>query len=246
MERNLFVAVSMAALYLAATPICSADIFVTDVGLHVDHNANIAASEGAIGSSIAVGDPLSTNPGNANNLATYNNLVTLTGLDLDGIGGNNDSFSFTINAAGAANDNSLLNNDGDANTGGLGVNGGSNTALDSPGESITFSAADIAVTADDPNISVVFAGFTGLLVSTDLGGNDYSVNGTNHSVVDLDLSATPVSGDMTVAYARAGTYRIRGVDVQFTVVSAVPEPNSASLVGLAVLGLVARRRRKQV
>ena len=105
----------------------------------------------------------------------------------------------------------------------------------------------------DGNIAV-FDGFTGInpIDFNDLGSIDLAVGGalTGQTIVatpggsgDIDLTSLGNSAQLFLTSDTGnGNIRLRDLDLQFSTI-AVPEPSTFSLFGLAVVGLISRRRR---
>lgn len=166
-------------------------------------------------------------------------------LDLDGDGSANDTVLFTLRGTGTNGATPSAFNQG-TDTGFGNLNG------------IEFSVVNVSGTTTDSGDSIVFDGFTGAALGVGGGTastNTVDINGTTASAtlpgggfafltdeVDFALTST-VTFDNSTRSAATGTVVARHFDLQFSTVSAIPEPSSLAVLGL-LGGLVALRRRK--
>lgn len=171
---------------------------------------------------------------------------TVTGLDLDGIGGTDDSIVVTI-AIDALGGNFNIN------SGNIGIDGAADASnrIDTLGQGVTFSLSGINVTLGNGGAtSHTFDKFT-RVEFTLYGVNDrYEIIGTgstdtasgNANPSDEVTFDTP-SESFTVKYATGGDgFRVRAIDFSVTV-DVIPEPSSSALLGLGGLALILRRRK---
>ncbi|MGD0461236.1 MAG: PEP-CTERM sorting domain-containing protein [Tepidisphaeraceae bacterium] len=105
------------------------------------------------------------------------------------------------------------------------------------GSDYVFSPANNFYGATTPNISVSIPG---------VGGSDFAVQLVSVKPVATDSNYSSTNGDGNYASAAGGDYNNSSGNWSFNNITisgtAVPEPASASLLGLAGLGLLRRRR----
>lgn len=179
---------------------------------------------------------------------------TVGGLNLDGSGGNNDSFVVTLTVTtDGQNIQTLVNGAPEPRNAGWLSSGGNAAAgntLNTDGEYIQFDFASLIVNLNGgtDNGFGVFDGFTAVRIGAFQTGEIARVNGimvnfdTEGPIVDL----TPGGLDSSVqisfdsASGSLGTYRPDNFGLQ---VSIIPEPSSVALLGLGCVALLSRRRK---
>lgn len=176
-----------------------------------------------------------------------NLAYTVGGLDLDGSGGNNDSFVVTLVVSTDGQNIRTLDNGSEPRNAGWLSSGG--TTLNADGEFIQFDFLSLSVNLNGGtgNGSGSFDGFTAARVGAFGAGDIARVNGTNvingtdSALVDL----TPEGLDSNLRFSfetaagTAGTYRPDHFSIQLSV---VPEPSSITLLGLSSFLLLRRRK----
>ena len=182
--------------------------------------------------------------------------VTYTNLDFDGDGSANDTVTFTVQWTSPDTGMRLFGQGADEGFGDLGET--------------TVSILNVMGSTTDSGDSIVFDGFLG--VGTASGSGSSSAPANSNRAIDVNgitsnldfqgagngfvftqdqidfgsLASTIVTSNQGVAdagRAGAGSLVLRNYDLQFSSVTAIPEPTSLAVVGL--LGsLIAIRRRK--
>ena len=175
----------------------------------------------------------------------------ISGLDIIGDSTANDTAQITLLIASNSGDLNLKGGTG-SNPGYFGIDGNGAGGISSTSEQITFEfVSGVATLGDGGTATVDFLGFNqarfdglgadgenAVLGGTDMDGSivsntvfsntsSFSVSSGANSVTGLD------DGNFRTAYR--ARFRFQG--------TAVPEPSSALLLGVATLGLVLRRRR---
>lgn len=172
--------------------------------------------------------------------------VTWSGLNLDGIGGANDSITFDYIVT-TSRDNFATTLDTRAGTAGWGVDGYNIATTD---DLFRLSLANVAV-SDDAGGSIVFDGFSQMNVRVNTLGTDMSVNVNGGTAVDIVNAAVgdfyAINFDLnTVATLGVpsftdGNVRFTASDLQFSYT--IPEPATMGLVAAMGGGLLFIRRR---
>ncbi len=126
--------------------------------------------------------------------------------------------------------------------------------LDLAGESITFSLSDYSVTLGSgaPQTATIdFLGFTGFVLKGFFDPDRYSLSGTAEDRLSSDTVLVPLIRPLASPWVASGDgpgkgFRIGVVSARFeaSVPVTIPEPSSAGLVCLGVIGWFARRRRR--
>lgn len=173
---------------------------------------------------------------------------TVGGLDLDGVGGANDSFvlSFTVTASSGGIGTPGFSvtdvpDDEPLNQGYLNLNTGGN--INESGEFIEFAFSSLSVNLNGGtgNGSGTFDGFAGVTLLNTTGTTNAKINGVNQpagtSVVDLTPGG--LDAGLRMEDGGAGRFYAGTWDVQVTV---VPEPSSLALLSLGGLCVLRRRR----
>lgn len=175
---------------------------------------------------------------------------TVTGLNIDGVGGFNDSFviNFTVSTDGQ---NLQTNWSGTEPQNAGWLSSGGNT-LNSNGELVQFDFSSISVNLNGGSDNGVgsWLGFTGGSIGAFAAGEIAIVNGNLHEFdVDgnpFDLTAGGNDNNLQVLRdtnaGASGSYRPESWSFQVEV-NVVPEPSSAALLGLGGLALILRRRK---
>lgn len=188
-----------------------------------------------------------------NSTSPQNMVITVSALNIDGSGGDNDSVTLTFTAT---TDGQNIQTSGTAAAGWLSSGG---TTLNADGEFVQMSFTSMSVdlnggTGNGNGISgESFTGFTALdLGSWGAGHLAYVV--LDSGTVQVD-QASNASGDVTFAASQsvrttfdtsqttpsAGSYRPTNYDFDFEV-NLVPEPSTALLGAFGLLALLRRRR----
>jgi len=165
--------------------------------------------------------------------------ITISDLDIDGTGGNDDSISIQFSISGAV---SLLSS-------GYVLNAGDELTFDITSYSLTLGNGATNYSIDEDGYTLVQTnnGNATTITSSDVGFT--SVNTAANTVQSLTEDAG-IDGlsqfVITSTQAANGTTsnnRVRTVSAEFRV--AIPEPSTAALfAGIAALGFIAMRRRK--
>lgn len=183
-------------------------------------------------------------PGNGNHAgftsadpATFSSAASGDGA-LSGVawseGGANGTLDFIITATSTGADDGNIVRGG---AGAFGVSGGINTLLDFD-EVIELTFTYTVASGDTPT-SVLFNGIAiGNSGAADTATvNTESVAGVSSGTGATYQALTNTASTLTVSVA-SGDFSINGVQLEV-----IPEPTSSALLGLGVLGLIARRRR---
>ncbi|SHJ70637.1 PEP-CTERM protein-sorting domain-containing protein/MYXO-CTERM domain-containing protein [Rubritalea squalenifaciens DSM 18772] len=208
-----------------------------------------AVSSGSISSIVGSVDSDSVADGPGPQTLTY----TIDGLDIDGIGGTNDQLvvSVVLSTGDAGHEletNQAAGGNWIAVDSLINTNSAQTNYIDQTNEVLIFSlgSATANLNGGSDNGTVNFIGFTGGQVLNYDGGT-ISINGSSFGNTDIDGSQefTLGSASSTLSYGFTSgdeDYRVEMGTLEFDV-TAVPEPSSTSLLGLAGLGLILRRRR---
>ena len=186
-------------------------------------------------------------------IAPPQNLVyTISGLNLDGIGGANDSvqLNFTATTDGQ-NIFARLTAAGWLSSGGSTLNG--NGAVPGADEFLTMTFTSMDITADDmTGVSGSFLGFTSVQMGSWGGSHTSVVNGVTYGSVDgvenknIDLTTDGNSlNDLSVTTAfvdgiSAGSFRPEKYDFQIEV---IPEPATLGMVAVCGGAILFIRRK---
>lgn len=186
-------------------------------------------------------------------LASSTFTITLSNLDLDGVGAADDTASFTFGIAATGGSPNEIDDNGSQ----WGVSGNGAGRLNGP-ETLTFSFDGSSITLGNGSTYtglVEFIGFNGIdfnQFTNDGSAPDDSASlafgGGLPSATLTDASNTfgADSGDMTIGVASADSpndgFKVQSLRVRFGL-EQIPEPSSSMLVALSGLSLVLRRRR---
>ena len=184
-------------------------------------------------------------------LSNTNNATlgyTVTGLDLDGIGGNNDEVDINFlvsSSSGNINTRPLSGGTGPE----LATTDGANGSWlngDSSNLEITFSDITANLNGGSNNGWAEFNGFYELNLSNwTSAGEEVNINGVLNTFDGGDTNPFAISGntlaiDLEPDGESTTQFRLRNWSFSF---SAVPEPSSTALLGLGGLALMLRRKR---
>ncbi|BDS05829.1 hypothetical protein NT6N_08690 [Oceaniferula spumae] len=218
--------------------------------------SNTAGASAAAGGSAAV----SISPASFDGSATGQYTISVTGLDVDGVGGTDDSLSLLVNVTPAGG--TIRDSAGD-----LGVNGAGAGRISGTGETLTFSfvSGSTVLGSPAPNTvgTFVFEGFNAVQLSQMTADDDTSTTGDvgfyqlgagpqTNITDDANTTFANSTDDLTVGYISGydGTnqgndgFFINDIQLRVTAdFAVVPEPSSAALLGLGGLALVLRRRK---
>lgn len=175
-------------------------------------------------------------------------IWSITGLDLDGVGGNNDGFTVALTVTNHGElFRTIWSGTEPQNSGWLSSGG---TTLNANGEfiSFTFSSLSINLNGGTGNGAGTFDGFSSARVGSFGAGENAVVNGTAYAFDvygnDIDLMAGGPDAQLNYTYSTAdgatGNWRPEAWGIQ---ISVVPEPSGSALIGLTGLGFILRRRR---
>jgi len=173
---------------------------------------------------------------------------TISDLNLDGIGGNDDTVTFNLKLWGTSNGNVATSID--AAYGAWGVNG---SRVDA-GETLKFTmgaapTVTLGAGATDPAPTVTFNQFTNFqglnLATTEVfditgttGSDQTGITGNGNYT---EFTLTQPEDEFTLATTTGGI-RWKNIQTSLTI-NTVPEPSSAALLGLGGLALILRRRK---
>ncbi|SHK42509.1 PEP-CTERM protein-sorting domain-containing protein [Rubritalea squalenifaciens DSM 18772] len=195
------------------------------------------------------------NPGPASQTITY----TITGLTLDSVGSGDDEVVITMGIVATSTSGAVTGIG--AAFGAWGVEDGTGTAsLVDPDEALSFSitAASVNLGAGAfETAEINFDGFTGFAALNVGAGETFNIANTNSNDV-TNFEAAPLPNDPDEG--AANIYTFTGTEDSFTVegntgamryayitggftIDTIPEPSSTSLLGLAGLSLILRRKR---
>jgi len=208
---------------------------------------NVDDANNTTGGSASLGT-LSLSTGVLNNATNATLGYTVTGLDLDGIGGNNDEVDINFlvsSSSGNITTRGLVGGTGPEFGTTDGANGswlnGNNSNLE-----ITFSDISANLNGGTNNGWAEFNGFYELDLSNwTSAGEEVNINGVLNTFDGGDTSPFAISGNtLAIDLEPDGqsTTQIRLRDWSFSF-SAVPEPSSTALLGLGGLALMLRRKR---
>lgn len=169
---------------------------------------------------------------------------TITGLDLNGVGGNNDSLNISFNVTAERQPVVTNQNDGSYLSDG--------SMIDQSDESLQFTFASLSVNIDGGTGNGIgtFDGFTMIEIGS-FKSSDNDVALLNSATI----TASQDTGKQTIDLADLASIDlgwsagngVRFVNFDFKVTANVPEPRSYGLlVGMACfVGIMLRRRRRQ-
>ena len=188
---------------------------------------------------------LSTQIPNFSNNATLG--YTVTGLDLDGIGGNDDEV--VINFLATSSTGNINTRPLSGTNAQLGTSDGANGSFlngDSSNLEITFSDISVNLNGGSNNGWAAFNGFYELNLSsfstageeTNINGDLYTVDGGNSN--PFAISGNTLAIDLEPDGEATTAFRLANWSFSF---SAVPEPSSTALLGLGGLAFALRRCR---
>ncbi|MEN1677952.1 MAG: PEP-CTERM sorting domain-containing protein [Planctomycetota bacterium] len=220
----LAVACCVSASHAAEVTITSLDVRGTGIFGHPDVSG--VTINGVAPPNNVTADPL-------------NITLTYSNLDLDGDSTANDSVTFTLTAAGGGANQRAW---------GQGIDTGFGNLND-----VTVSVTNVSGTTTDSGNPILFDGFTGADIgvggngdldrSAEINGQAVSISSANTNAFQFLTAGVDFAPTPTVLFDNSGgtfgSVVARTYDLQF---SAIPEPSAALLLGLAVSGVVARRR----
>ncbi|MEO0965801.1 MAG: PEP-CTERM sorting domain-containing protein [Planctomycetota bacterium] len=193
-----------------------------------------------------------TPPAQGNNPTPTDFDLEISGLDLDGVGGNDDSILFTLRHTATRTNNPQVNVDGL----GIGVTGDlSPEAFEF--EALVLSVVDVALSPGTAG-TIAFDGFTAqnlILAGTnipvsaqaDVNGttvtlaNDFTGQGFQFFTQETAFGSPAATLTIDNVTDSTGNFRHRDSDLSFTYT--IPEPGALALVSLGGLVVVRRRRR---
>ena len=168
--------------------------------------------------------------------------LTYSNLDLDGDSSANDSVTFSLSAAGGGASQRAWGQGIDTGFGNL--------------NNVTFTMSSVSGTTTDSGDTIVFDGFTGGAIgvggngnldrNAEINGNPVSVFSPTTGGFQFVIDAVDFAPVSSVLYTNSGgtfgAISARHHDLQFSTIP-VPEPSVFGLTGLALAGLLGRRRR---
>lgn len=199
--------------------------------LNIDGGTDIAISNNAAGA--GTGD-----------VNARQQTYTINGLDLDGVGTNDDSIEVIINYVPVGGTVTV-------SSGSAGVSGNGDGLISSTVETLTYSFTSATVTLGNGGAATAdFLGFSGAHFVSYGDGSRHTLGLDGGLAVEGDANATAdvatfaFADTVAVGYGATSTDSFRMGGTSFSIeVTAVPEPSSTVLLGLGGLALILRRRK---
>lgn len=174
-----------------------------------------------------------------------NIAMTYSNLDLDGDSSANDAVTFTLTFTKFGTDGGNLR----------AFNQGVDTGFGNLND-VQVSISSVSGTTTDSGDPIVFDGFTGAAIGAGRTGDidtTADINGTSVNVANPDtgsfqflIGAVDFALTPTVTFDNSstigGSVVGRHYDLQFSTISAIPEPTAGLWVAVSALGMIGRRK----